>query len=80
MECIRSQDIIPVFASTLQVVHFVPYFTISRRFFDFMYGPNYDLKKSLDLSLLNWLWELDRYYLRTSNRLKPETFFAVYAK
>jgi ubiquinone/menaquinone biosynthesis C-methylase UbiE len=80
MECIRSQDIIPVFENALQVVHFVPYFTISRRFLDFMYGPNYDLKKSLDLALLNWIWELDKYYSKNSNRLRPETFFAIYSK
>jgi ubiquinone/menaquinone biosynthesis C-methylase UbiE len=82
MECIRSQDIIPVLASTLQVVHMLPYFTISRRFFDWMYGPNYDLGKSLDLALVNWIWELDGYYLnlRSSNRLRPETFFAIYTK
>ncbi len=79
MECIRAQEIIPVLAGIFRVVHFVPYFTISRRLVDTMYGPNYDLSQSLDLSLLNWIWELDRYYL-SSNRLRPETFFAVYAR
>jgi len=82
MECVRSQDVLPVLGNMLEVVHLVPYFTISRRFFDWMYGPNYDLGKSIDLALVNWIWELDQYYLnlRSSNRLQPETFFAVYIK
>lgn len=79
MECIRSQDIVPVLESTLQVLHFVPYFTICRRFLDTMYGPNYDLNLCLDLALLNWIWELDNYYLN-SNLLRPDTFFGSYAK
>jgi hypothetical protein len=53
-----------------------------KAFFDWMYGPNYDLSKSLDLALVNWIWELDGYYLNLSgsNRLMPETFFAIYTK
>jgi hypothetical protein len=79
MECIRAQEIIPVLAGTLNVLHFVPYFTVCRRLVDTMYGPNYDLNQNLDLALLNWIWELDRHYL-ASNRLRPETFFGIYTK
>lgn len=79
MECIRSQDIIPVLSRTFETRHFVPYFSICRRLLDTMYGPNYDLTQSLDTAILDWIWELDRYYLE-SKLLKPETFFAIYAK
>lgn len=79
MECIRAQDIIPTLSETFVVHAFVPYFSLCRRFLDTMYGPNYDLTQSLDTAIVNWIWELDRYYL-DSNRLKPETFFGIYSK
>jgi SAM-dependent methyltransferase len=77
MECARSEDILPVLESRLAVEIFVPYFSISRRFFDTMYGPNYDLSAPLDAAIVNWIWELDVHYLATA-RLRPETFFGIY--
>ncbi len=79
MECIRAEHIVPLLARRFTVQHFVPYFSICRRLLDTMYGPNYDLSASLDSALLNWMWELDVHYL-TTGKLKPETFFGVYAK
>ena len=79
MECIRSGDIIPILQGTFETRHFVPYFSISRRFLDTMYGPNYVLQAKLDNAILNWLWELDVHYL-ASRQLRPETFFGVFAK
>ena len=79
MECIRSEDILPTLEQIFTVECFVPYFSLSRRFFDTMYGPNYDLNAPLDKALLNWIWELDVYYLSTE-RLHPETFFGIYRK
>jgi len=78
MECIRAEDILPVLNGSFRVREFVPYFSICRRFFDTMYGPNYDLSLPLDRALLAWIWELDLYYI-VSNRLKPETFFGIFA-
>ena len=78
MECVRSQDILPVLSNIFAVRWFVPYFCICRRFFDTMYGPNYDLAEPLDLALLNWIWELDVHYLATK-RLRPETIFGIFA-
>jgi ubiquinone/menaquinone biosynthesis C-methylase UbiE len=77
MECIRSEDILSVLTDRLVNECYVPYFSISRRFFDTMYGPNYDLSQALDSALFEWIWELDRYYLN-SQRLPPETFFGIY--
>ena len=79
MECIRSADIIPMLAGAFHVRHFVPYFSICRRFFDTMYGPNYDLARPLDLAILNFLWQLDLHYLAVK-QLEPETFFGVYER
>jgi len=77
MECIRSQDILPVLGRVFHPVLIVPYYAFARRFFDSMYGPNYDLKRGLDRAIVDWLWELDRYYLETG-RLRGETVFAVF--
>lgn len=77
MECARSEDILPVLGQAFVTNAFVPYFSLCRRFFDTMYGPNYDLSRPLDLSIVNWIWELDRFYLNTG-RLRPETFFGIY--
>jgi ubiquinone/menaquinone biosynthesis C-methylase UbiE len=77
MECVRSEDILGILSSAYQVEWFVPYLTISRRFLDSVYGPNYDLRKPLDRAVLDWIWQLDLQYLNT-RRLRPETFFGVY--
>jgi ubiquinone/menaquinone biosynthesis C-methylase UbiE len=77
MECVRSQDILPLLERSFAVTHFVPYHSISRRFFDTMYGPNYDLDRPLDRAIFDWIWELDQHYL-TAHQLRPETFFGVY--
>lgn len=65
--------------ATLQRVHHVPYFTLSRRFFDTMYGPNFDLSAPIDRALFEWIWQLDCHYLQ-SGQLRPETFFGVYRR
>jgi hypothetical protein len=77
MECIRSRDILTVLNSVFSTVHYQPYFSICRRFLGTMYGPNFDLTQELDRALLNWIWELDLYYIR-HNLLRPETFFGIY--
>ena len=77
MECIQSAAIIPVLSNVFQVRYFVPYFSICRRLLDTMYGPNYDVTRPMDRAILDWIWQLDRYYLETE-QLKPETFFGIY--
>ena len=77
MECVRSEDILPLLDAEFETVAYVPYFGLCRRFFDTMYGPNFDLERSLDLALLDWVWALDCDYLDTGE-LKPETFFGIY--
>lgn len=77
MECIRSEDILPVLAQSFTPTAFVPFLSIGRRFLDPMYGPNYDLAAPLDKALFDWLWELDRHYI-VSRQLRPETFFGIY--
>ncbi|MFB3825257.1 MAG: class I SAM-dependent methyltransferase [Bryobacteraceae bacterium] len=78
MECVRSEDILPVLRARFRERLFVPYLAFSRRFFDTMYGPNYDLTRPLDSALLRWIWELDCDSL-ARGALRPESFFGVYA-
>jgi ubiquinone/menaquinone biosynthesis C-methylase UbiE len=77
MECIRSEDVLPVLARHFRADILVPYLSFSRRFFDTMYGPNYDLSRSLDQAILSWMWELDCSYV-DQGLLRGESVFAVY--
>ena len=77
MECIRSEDILPLLEAGFETSAYVPYYSLCRRLFDTMYGPNYDLDRALDQAILDWLWALDCYYLGTGI-LRPETFFGIY--
>jgi len=79
MECIRSGDVLPLLDEYFARRVFVPFTSISRRFLDTMYGPNYDLLCELDQSLVEFIWQLDVHYI-AQNILKPETIFAVYTK
>ena len=78
MECHRSEDILPLLREHFTEQAFVPYFSLCRRFFDSMYGPNYDLNRPLDLAILDWIWQLDCDYLDTGV-LRPETFFGIFS-
>jgi len=79
MECLRSEEIVPLLDGAFEPVYSVPHFALCRRFFDTMYGPNYDLERPLDRAIVDWIWELDRYYLE-SGRLRGETLFGVWRK
>lgn len=78
-ECIRSEEILPACNKHLKCKFYIPCLSISRRFFDNMFGPNFDLSNHLDRTVLNFILTLDQYYIETE-KLKPETFFGVYTK
>lgn len=77
MECARSEAILPAISERFEPVHYVPYFSLSRRFFDTMYGPSYDLTAPLDKAVFDWIWEMDVHHL-AAKQLRPETFFGMY--
>jgi len=79
MECVRSQDIPLLLKEYFTCRVYVPYYSICRRFFDTMYGPNYDLSQELDRSILEFIWQLDVHFT-SHGILKPETMFGVYTK
>lgn len=75
----RREAIFPALKKHLREIHFVPGFSIARRFFDTKFGPNYDLQQPLDRSIFEFLMQLDEYYLE-KHLLKPETFFGAYSR
>lgn len=79
MECLRSEELLPLLQSRFRVECLAPHFSLCRRFFDTMYGPNYDLARPLDRAILDWIWELDCYLLE-AGRLRPETFFGIFRR
>jgi ubiquinone/menaquinone biosynthesis C-methylase UbiE len=77
MECVRSEEILPLLRKHFREEMFVPYLSFCRRFFDTMYGPNYDLSRGLDRAILDWLWQLDCESVETGS-LRGETMFGIY--
>jgi ubiquinone/menaquinone biosynthesis C-methylase UbiE len=77
MECQRSADVLPLLRKHFAELSFVPYFGLCRRFFDTMYGPNYDLSRPLDRAIVEWIWELDCESV-DCGALPPESFLGVY--
>jgi len=75
-ECVRTQDLLPLLAQRFQPAHYVPLFCLMRRFFDTMYGPNYDFSREQDRQIFDMIRALDEHLL-DAELLLPETFFAV---
>jgi len=63
----------------LREIHFIPALAFARRFFDGIFGYNYDLEKPLDLAIFEYIMSLDNYYIQ-AKILKPECFFGAYAR
>ncbi len=78
-ECINSEAIIPALGKHLETKHFIPMTAISRRFFDHMYGYNFDLGRNFDRAFVEMVLALDDLSI-PSGKLKPETFFGAYTK
>ena len=78
-ECINSEAIVPALEKKLSTKHFIPMTGISRRFFDHMYGYNFDLGRNFDRAFVDMVLALDDIYI-SSRKLKPETFFGAYTK
>jgi ubiquinone/menaquinone biosynthesis C-methylase UbiE len=78
-ECIRSEDVVPALEKNLERVHLIFAHTFCRRFFDQMFGPNFDLSREFDRQFVNEIVRYDEKALR-SGQLKPETFYGVYKK
>jgi len=75
-ECIRSQDLIPLLEQYFDVVHRFDGYAFVRRFVDRPFGPNYDLSRPLDKTILDLLVAFDRLML-SRGLLKPEGVFYI---
>jgi ubiquinone/menaquinone biosynthesis C-methylase UbiE len=78
-ECINSEAIVPALEKHLAVKHYIPMTAISRRFFDHMYGYNFDLGRKFDKAFVEMVLALDDLCI-SEGKLKPETFFGAYTK
>ncbi len=78
-EGIRSQDVLPLIPEYFDPVLYVPCHSICRQLLDTQYGPNYDLNDPLDRSTVEFIWNLDCYYVR-ERILPPGTMFAVMSR
>jgi SAM-dependent methyltransferase len=79
MECIRSGDIVSVLDARFERRWWVPRFSLCRRFFDTIYGYNYDLSRAEDVAIVDRIWELDRSSLE-SGALPPDSLFAIFQR
>lgn len=78
-EGIRCQDILPLIPEYFDPIIYVPCHSICRQFLDTQYGPNYDLTDSFDQSMVEFIWNIDCYYIQ-EHILPPGTMFAVMRK
>lgn len=78
-ECINSEAILPSLRKHLKEKIYIPAFSISRRFFDTKFGPNFNVNKKIDRLIFKIITKIDWFCL-DKNILKPETFFGIYSK
>lgn len=77
MECLRSEEIPALLDRYFMRVEHRPYLAFARRFFDTMYGPNYDMADTHDRAIFDRIWQRDLESL-TSGALRGESLFAIY--
>jgi hypothetical protein len=78
MDCIRSDDVLPVLELRFKPVVSVNYLSLCMHFFHQMYGPNFDLSRPFDSAFFEWIWQLDALMVATG-QLRGELHFGVYA-
>ena len=77
--CVSSESILPALERHLERRHLLVAHTLLRRFFDTMFGPNFDLRRPFDSSFFTLVRDHDEMALE-AHLLRPETFFGVYRK
>ena len=78
-ESIRSEEILPLLLRYFKPKEYVTFDAFLTLLLDFRYGPNYDMKRSLDKSMVEMITNLDIYNISTS-KLKPTTLFGIFGK
>jgi SAM-dependent methyltransferase len=78
-ECLRSEDVLPALERNLRRQHLIFAHCLLRRFFDTMFGPNFDLRRPFDRAFFEVVRDLDELHLE-AHTLRPETFFGVYRR
>src|SRR5262249_10300138 len=78
MECIRSEDVLPILERQFKPIHSLNALSLCMRFFHYMYGPNFDLGRPFDAAFFEWIWQLDNALI-AERRLRGELHFGIYA-
>jgi len=78
-EAIRSEDIYPLILEYFESVEHIAFDAIISYLLDFRYGPNYDMDNKLDSSIIQFIVQMDMYYLQ-NKILKPTSLFGIFAR
>lgn len=78
-EAIRSEEIYPLIMRYFKPTEHVTFDAIISYLLDFRYGPNYDINNNLDKSIIEFIVQLDKYYIE-NKILKPTTLFGIFQK
>ena len=76
-EAIRSEEIYPLVLEYFNSVEHIAFDAIISYLLDFRYGPNYDLSNNLDKSVIQYIVELDKFYIK-NKILKPTALFGIF--
>jgi len=76
-EAIRSEEIYPLIMRYFDAVEHIAFDTIISYLLDFRYGPNYDINRNLDKSIIELIVNLDMHYLE-NKILKPTALFGIF--
>jgi len=79
LEWIRSEEILPALERNLGREVLIFAHTLLRRFFDTMFGPNFDLERPFDRSFFRLVRDYDEQALAL-RLLRPDTFFGIYRR
>ncbi len=78
-EGIRCEEIYSLLQKYLKPEEQVVFDTITTLLLDFRFGPNYDLANEFDNAVLNFIVQMDQYYLK-NKILKPVALWGIYGK
>ncbi len=78
-EGIRCEEIYSLIQSYFKPVEQITFDAILTFLLDFRYGPNYNLENKLDKSVVEFITNMDMYYIE-NKILKPTALFGIYER
>ena len=78
-EAVRSEEILPALLEVFPRAEYVAYDALLTLFFDFRYGPNYNLDDEGDREIIQRITVLDVDYVQR-NILRPTALFGIFGR